>query len=104
MAVDRQVNMTKTLKEIRNKYISFNPKRNVYTFPITGMQEKQLRQLFDDLYSFFDEIDTTNVTFSISNPKPIGYIACYIKQGDYMRKYLEANIEHNTLNMPKETW
>ena len=21
-----------------------------------------------------------------------------------MRKYLEANIEHNTLNMPKETW
>lgn len=68
-----------TLEQLRKKYVSFNPKRNVYTFPITGMKESKLRQLLDDLYSVFDEIDTSNVIFSISNPKPIGYIACYIK-------------------------
>lgn len=68
-----------TLEQLRNKYISFNPKANVYTFTITGMKESKLKQLLDDLYSVFDEIDTSNVTFSISNPKPTGYIICSIK-------------------------
>lgn len=68
-----------TLEQLRKKYISFNPKKDVYTFTITGMGEKQLRQLLDDLYNVFDEIDTSHVTFNISNPQPVGYIACYVK-------------------------
>lgn len=69
-----------TLEQLRKKYISFNPKANVYTFTITGMGEKQLRKLLDDLYNVFDKIDTSHVFFSISNPNPMGYIACYMRE------------------------
>lgn len=68
-----------TLETLREKYLSFNPKANTYTFDVNYKPFDYIDEMYNELVdsNIFNEI-TPRVSFDFNNI-PFGYIECHLK-------------------------